>query len=363
MYRAPRHDREGRQRGGDRRRAGPRDQPRGASPRHRAGDQGAASIRWDRSAARSSAPSSAGGPGKPFQGGQFGFGAAFLRYSREYEKQADLLGAQIMARSGYDPRAMATMFRRSRRKAAVARPGVAEQPPESRQPRPTTSPRKRRRCASRTRSTTRGTSRTCRRGCGRCRRRRPRRKSPAARGNRIPRGRPEPAAEPAGCVARRRHATDLQRRGPLPDLRASNWREMPSENQVTFAPEGAYGDDQQRRTSSPTASRSAWRATKRTTCRGDRRAPGIARAVEPRHEPALGLQRAEPRRPLRRCAPSSSTTRTTPAANGSRSTRRRCTDGTLFYMIGVAPENEYGVYDSVFQRIAQLDPLHDSGTD
>ena len=29
------------------------------------------------------------------QGGQFAFGAAFLKYSREYEKQADILGAQI----------------------------------------------------------------------------------------------------------------------------------------------------------------------------------------------------------------------------------------------------------------------------
>jgi beta-barrel assembly-enhancing protease len=45
------------------------------------------------------------------QGSQFGIGAAFLRYSREYEKQADLLGTHIMARAGYDPRAMADMFR------------------------------------------------------------------------------------------------------------------------------------------------------------------------------------------------------------------------------------------------------------
>jgi predicted Zn-dependent protease len=30
-----------------------------------------------------------------------------LRYSRDYEKQADLLGAQITARAGYDPRAFA----------------------------------------------------------------------------------------------------------------------------------------------------------------------------------------------------------------------------------------------------------------
>ena len=45
------------------------------------------------------------------QGTQFGLGTAFLRFGREYERQADLEGAQIMARAGYDPRDMANMFR------------------------------------------------------------------------------------------------------------------------------------------------------------------------------------------------------------------------------------------------------------
>ena len=45
------------------------------------------------------------------QGSQFGLGAYFLKYGREYEREADLLGAQIMARAGYDPRRMADMFR------------------------------------------------------------------------------------------------------------------------------------------------------------------------------------------------------------------------------------------------------------
>ena len=45
------------------------------------------------------------------QGSQFGLGAYFLKYGREYERQADLLGAQILARAGYDPRRMADMFR------------------------------------------------------------------------------------------------------------------------------------------------------------------------------------------------------------------------------------------------------------
>jgi Zn-dependent protease with chaperone function len=44
------------------------------------------------------------------QGSQLGLGAVLLRYNRDYEKQADLLGAQIMARAGYDPRALARMF-------------------------------------------------------------------------------------------------------------------------------------------------------------------------------------------------------------------------------------------------------------
>jgi beta-barrel assembly-enhancing protease len=44
------------------------------------------------------------------EGSQIGLGTMFLKYSREYEKQADLLGAQIMARAGYDPRDLGRMF-------------------------------------------------------------------------------------------------------------------------------------------------------------------------------------------------------------------------------------------------------------
>ena len=38
-------------------------------------------------------------------------GVYFMKYSREYETEADLLGARIMARAGYDPRDLANMFR------------------------------------------------------------------------------------------------------------------------------------------------------------------------------------------------------------------------------------------------------------
>jgi Zn-dependent protease with chaperone function len=45
------------------------------------------------------------------QGSQLGVGVYFLKFSREYETQADVLGAQIMARAGYDPNDLANMFR------------------------------------------------------------------------------------------------------------------------------------------------------------------------------------------------------------------------------------------------------------
>ncbi|MGE5362125.1 MAG: M48 family metalloprotease [Bacteroidales bacterium] len=60
------------------------------------------------------------------QGSQFGLGTFLLKYSREYEKQADLLGVQIMARAGYDPRALAQMFETIQRTSATSGGGVPQ---------------------------------------------------------------------------------------------------------------------------------------------------------------------------------------------------------------------------------------------
>jgi hypothetical protein len=43
-------------------------------------------------------------------GSQITAGAWITKYSRGYESQADILGAQMLARAGYDPREMANMF-------------------------------------------------------------------------------------------------------------------------------------------------------------------------------------------------------------------------------------------------------------
>jgi Zn-dependent protease with chaperone function len=56
------------------------------------------------------------------QGSQFGLGTWLMKYSREYEKQADLLGAQIMARAGYDPRDLGRMFETIQRESRSGAP-------------------------------------------------------------------------------------------------------------------------------------------------------------------------------------------------------------------------------------------------
>jgi len=56
------------------------------------------------------------------EGSRFGLGAAFLRFGREYERQADIEGAQIMARAGYDPHEMANMFRTIEQRSGAGGP-------------------------------------------------------------------------------------------------------------------------------------------------------------------------------------------------------------------------------------------------
>jgi predicted Zn-dependent protease len=56
------------------------------------------------------------------QGSQIGIGTYLLKYSREDEREADLLGAQIMARAGYDPRDMARIFQTIERRSGSGGP-------------------------------------------------------------------------------------------------------------------------------------------------------------------------------------------------------------------------------------------------
>jgi beta-barrel assembly-enhancing protease len=56
------------------------------------------------------------------QGTQIGLGTYLLKFSREYETQADLLGAQILAKAGYDPMDLARMFQTIEQQGSASGP-------------------------------------------------------------------------------------------------------------------------------------------------------------------------------------------------------------------------------------------------
>jgi predicted Zn-dependent protease len=68
------------------------------------------------------------------QGIGIGTGIGFLRMSRDYEKQADLLGAGILYDAGYDPRGMPQFFEADSDEIWRGRGPVLERPPQSGKP-------------------------------------------------------------------------------------------------------------------------------------------------------------------------------------------------------------------------------------
>jgi predicted Zn-dependent protease len=60
------------------------------------------------------------------QGTQFGLGTAFLRFSRQFERDADLLGSHIMAGAGVQPARDGQHVQDDREAGRLRRPSVAE---------------------------------------------------------------------------------------------------------------------------------------------------------------------------------------------------------------------------------------------
>ena len=284
--------------------------------------------------------------------GQFGFGAAFLKYSRDYERQADILGAQIMARTGYDAREMASMFRTIEKEGGGRAPEWLSNHPN---------PGNRAEYITREAQSLRVAN--------------PIRTSPEFESvqSRLGQMAPAPTSEEAA-----RTANAGNRRAPggttgRPSARVappasdsttynegnvfritvpSNWRELASETTVTFAPEGGYGsiDGQSVFTHGVQAglsrneTHSLEEATQELIAALAQSNPQMARAGNSSRGTLGG-------RPALR----------TLLANVSEATRTRerialytttMQDGALFYLVGVAPEAEWNTYQQVINRVA-----------
>lgn len=271
------------------------------------------------------------------QGSQLGFGAYLLKFSREYERQADLLGAQMMAAAGYDPRELANMFQ------TIEKAGGGRGGPEWLSSHP----------------------------------------NPGNRYNAINKeaqalqiGRPPRNTGDFNRIQERvrylAKSTPTERSGsgtlgrvdpPSPRMRTyrggqvfqisipQNWRELAGENSVTFAPEGGYGQVRQQQVFTHGVLAGLTKAQSRN----------LDRATE-----SFISQLAESNPNLRQQGRSQYTSIdrrdavTVPLSNRSEATGKNesidiyttlLSDGTLFYVITVAPANEYHQYRNLFLDI------------
>ena len=278
------------------------------------------------------------------QGGQIGFGAAFLRYSRDYEKQADILGAQIMARAGYDPRDMASMFRTIEKEGGNRGPEWLSNHPN---------PGNRAEYITREAQALRVTDPIRDTEEFRSVQSRLDEMPPAPTSEEVARGgntnpRTNTGARPTGRVEAPSGRYTNYTPGNLFRLSVpSNWREMSSENSVTYAPEGAYGDGVFTHGVQAGIMRneqhSLEEATNELMASLARSNPQLARSGNPTRGTLAGRQALRVQ-----------------LANVSDITGRerlmlytaQMQDGTLFYLIGVAPEGEFASYQSVIERVA-----------
>src|SRR5689334_11969536 len=175
------------------------------------------------------------------QGTQFGLGTAFLRYSREFEKQADLEGSHIMATAGYDPRDMANMFKTIEQQGGSGGPQWMSDHPN---------PGDRYAYISKEAESLHVSNARRDSGAFQSVQARLRQMSPAPSteqamkngGNRRGTSVPANGGRINTNVERPSSRYSSYTEGNLFRISVpSNWRELPGNNSVTFAPEGGYG--------------------------------------------------------------------------------------------------------------------------
>jgi len=294
------------------------------------------------------------------QGSQFGIGTAFMKFSRDYEKQADILGSHIMASAGYDPRDMANVFRTIEKESGPGGPQWMSDHPnpgnrydyltqeaqmlhvtnanaqhdsaqfQSAQsylrtlPQAPTSEQ-----WARTHSTNTN--------------------QPTATSGRTPESRPS-----TGHIARPDTRYQTYTEGNLFRVDVpSNWRELASNNSVTFAPEGAYGTTNGSSVFTHGVEMGMSRNENHDLRTATDELIDSLRQSNPRLSAPGGYDRGSIGGRQSMHATLSNVSDVTGGQEVVEISTVLLPDGSLFYVLGVAPREDYGAYSGAFRNVVR----------
>ena len=292
-------------------------------------------------------------------------GTVFMKYGREYERQADLLGAQIMARAGYDPRDMANMFQTIQAKGGGGGPEWLSSHPN---------PANRYDAISKEAAMLRVTNPVRNTAEFTQLRSRLQRMSPAptteqvmkqggAGGQRTGRDTGRDPGYPSGQVGRVEPPSGRYEtfdggnlfRLSVPD----NWRELQGNNSVTFAPEGGYGDYQ----GQSVFTHGLQVGMEQINARNLRQ--GTNELIQSLAQSNPSIQQAGNFQNITISGRAGLATVLTNVSDVTRQQERialyttQLQDGSLFFVVGVAPTREFNAYRSIFNRSVQSLQLND----
>jgi Zn-dependent protease with chaperone function len=289
------------------------------------------------------------------QGSQFGIGTYFMKFSREYERQADILGTHIMAAAGYDPRDMANVFKTIEQESGPGGPQFLSDHPnpgdryqyinqEAAALRIEGSPRRNTPEFQNVRAhmSTLPPAPTTEQWTQN-------RQSGRPVGSGAPDTRPNPEAVPRPDSRFTSYNEGDLFRVSVP----SNWREMGSNNSVTFAPDGAYGTVSGQSVFTNGVELGVLRNETHNVQTATDELIQSLRQTNPRLGGSNGYERASVggRQGLHTVLSNVSD-----ATGGQEVVDVYTTaldDGSLFYALGVAPRDQYNGYASVFSKIVR----------
>jgi predicted Zn-dependent protease len=306
-----------------------------------------------------------GGPGVG-QLAQAPFAVYLLKFSREYETEADVLGAQIMAQAGYDPRDLANMFRTIEQQGGGGGGFLSDHPsPTDRYARINREAQ-----ALRVNASNRGDSRDFARIQERLRgyQRAPTMAEIQRSGQRYPVGETTgngnngnyPNNPPSGRVAypSSRYESYSIFNGGVQVSVPNNWRQINDNSSVWFVPEGAYGQYNGQAVFTHGASFGVAQTNSRNLQSATQELINSLGQGNSNLRTNGGYQRTTMGGRNALYATLSNVNEATGRPEVVRVITTQLRNGQLFYMIAVAPQNERN-FEGAFQQIMQSVRIND----